>query len=212
MAFEEIKTALAKKPVLAYFNVKLPITLVVDASPVGLGAILLQQQHDGQQKPVAYASKALTDVERRYSQTEKEALAVVWGCEKFHLFLYGKQFTLITDHLPLKYIYSGSRTKFSPRIERWILRLQPYSFNLTHKAGKTNIADPLSRLIAPSSGSSPPTTSHEAEDYIKFTVTSAVPEAITEDEIRQATANDAELQTIMTTINNQAHWKDCPAM
>ena len=77
----------------------------MDASPVGLGAILLQRSK-GTLRPVAYASRTLTDVERRYSQTEKEALAVVWACERFHIYLHGTPFTLYTDHKPLEIIYS----------------------------------------------------------------------------------------------------------
>ena len=75
------------------------------------------------------ASKSLSAVERRYSQTEKEALAVVWAYERFHVFLYGIEFELYTDHKPLETIYS-SRSKPCARIERWILRIQPYKFQV----------------------------------------------------------------------------------
>ncbi|KAK3752963.1 hypothetical protein QZH41_005120, partial [Actinostola sp. cb2023] len=115
---------------MAHYDPAAETHLRVDASPVGLGAILLQCQ-DGVSRPVAYASRTLTDVERRYSQTEKEALAVVWGCEKFHLYLYGTEFTLFTDHKPLEVIYSP-RAKPPARIERWVLRLQPYRFKICH--------------------------------------------------------------------------------
>ena len=78
------------------------------STPVQLGSVLLLQTHDnnGDNAPVSFASRSLTDVERRYSQTEKEALAVVWACEKYHLYLYGHLFHLITYHKPLKFIYS----------------------------------------------------------------------------------------------------------
>ena len=83
---------------MAYFKQDAETHLVVDASPVRLGAILSQKESDGTHKPVYYASRALSDVERRYSKTEREALAIVWACEKFHVFLYGKDFVLVTDH------------------------------------------------------------------------------------------------------------------
>ena len=76
---------------------------------------------------VYYASRSLSEVERRYSQTEKEALALVWACERFHVFLGGTDFSLVTDHKPLEVIY-GKRSKPSARIERWVLRLQQYNF------------------------------------------------------------------------------------
>ena len=79
-AFEELKRRIARHSTLAYFCASAETRLVVDASPVGLGAVLLQRR-DGVFRPVEYASRSLMDVERRYSQTEREALAVVWGCE-----------------------------------------------------------------------------------------------------------------------------------
>lgn len=105
-AFKALKLALASSQTMAYYSQEADTQVIVDASPVGLGVILTQAQADGAYKPVYYASRALTDVERRYSQTEREALAIVWACEKFHVFLYGREFSMITDHKPLEMIYS----------------------------------------------------------------------------------------------------------
>ena len=103
-----MKSSLGNAETLAYFDRNAEETkLVTDASPVGLGAVLTQVQQ-GQERVVAYASRSLTDVERRYSQTEREALGLVWGCERFHVYLYGVDFTLLTDHKPLEVIYSTS--------------------------------------------------------------------------------------------------------
>lgn len=110
---------------MAYFNQDTETPVIVDASSLGLGAIMSQKQSDRTHKPVYYASRALSDVERRYSQTVREALAIVWACEKFHVFLYGKDFVMVTDHKPLETIYSP-KSKPPARIERWALRLQPY--------------------------------------------------------------------------------------
>lgn len=120
------------------------IQLVTDASPVGLGAVLLQIQN-GEKQIISYASRSLTDVEKRYSQTEKEALGIIWVCERFPMYLYGIDFELFTDHKPLEYIYSA-KSKPSARIRRWVLCLQPYRFKVVYIKGKDNIADPLSRL------------------------------------------------------------------
>ena len=86
----------------------------------------------------------LSKVEQRFSQTEKEALGVVFGCEKFHIYLIGIEFELHTDHKPSEVIYHP-KAKPSARIERWVLRLQQYQFKLRHRPGKTNPADVLSR-------------------------------------------------------------------
>ena len=93
-AFESLQKTLTSNSVIAHFNPSTPTQFRVDASPVGLVAILTQT-HGDETRPVAYASRTLTPVERRYSQTEREALAVVWGCERFRLYLYGQPSTSI---------------------------------------------------------------------------------------------------------------------
>ena len=86
-ALRDIKNSLASSTVMTYWKPGADMRLTTDASPVGLGAILEQKQSNGEYKRIAYASRSLTDVERRYSQTEKEGLGIVWGCEKFQLYL-----------------------------------------------------------------------------------------------------------------------------
>ena len=98
-AFRELKKLMTSAETLAYFKNDCKTRVVADAGPTGLGAVLTQLQ-DGQWRVVAYASRNLTAVERRYSQTEKEALALVWACERFHLYMYGREFELETDHKP----------------------------------------------------------------------------------------------------------------
>ena len=94
---------------------------------------------------VAYASRSLSPVEQRYSQTERETLACVWACERFHLYVYGAPFTLITDHKPLVHIFNNPKAKPPARLERWNLRLQPYNFTVRYEPGKMNPADYISR-------------------------------------------------------------------
>lgn len=95
---------------------------------------------------IYYASKSLTGTEKRYCQTEKEALALVWAVETFFINLFGKEFELVTDHKPLKAIRFKPISKPCTRIERWVLRLQSYRFKIKYIRGKYNIADPLSSL------------------------------------------------------------------
>lgn len=164
--------------------------MIVDASPVGLGAVLVQQHTDGD-RIIAYASRSLTEVEKRYSQTEKEGLAIVWGCEHFNLYLLGKEFELITDHRPLEYIYS-TKSRPSARIERWVLRLQPYSFTVKYRSGSKNIADVLSRLLPEGEGKKVESDQQKmAEEYIRFVTDNSVPIALTLDEIEKEAKRDA---------------------
>ena len=104
-AFQELKQMITQAETLAYYQVGCRTRIVADASPVGLGAVLTQLQGDVW-RVIAYASRSLTDVERRYSQTEKEALALVWACERFTIYVSGQHFELETDHKPLERIYS----------------------------------------------------------------------------------------------------------
>ena len=125
----------------AYFNPRLKTEVIIDASPVGLGGLLVQ---DG--KVISYASRALSDVEHRYSQTEREMLGVVWAAEHFQLYLYGSEFTIATDHKPLLGIFNSHKPT-SGRIDRWKLRLIPYNCQLIYRPGKDaeNPADFMSR-------------------------------------------------------------------
>lgn len=95
-AFDSLKKHLADADTLAYFDKNAPTQVITDASPVGLGAVLVQKQND-KYRVVYYASRSLSDTERRYSQTEKEALGIVWACERFHAYLYGMEFELIIN-------------------------------------------------------------------------------------------------------------------
>ena len=133
-AVNELKDALAKAPVTAYFDPVKDTELSVDASPVGLAAILSQKgQETGTSHIVTYASRSLTETEQRYSQTEREALGIVWACEHLHLYIYGKPITVYTDHKPLVSIFGNPSSKPPPRIERCALRLQPYQLTVRYR-------------------------------------------------------------------------------
>ena len=145
-AFEKLKEAVTKTPVLRYYNLKEEVTLQCDASQSGLGATLMQQ---GQ--PVAYASRALTPAETRYAQIEKELLAIVFACDRFDAYVYGRhQVTVETDHKPLEPIFSKLLASPPQRLQRMLMRLQKYNLQVKYKKGKEMLfADTLSRAYLP---------------------------------------------------------------
>ena len=104
--------------------------------------VLLQKQVDDSYRPIAYGRRSLTEV------IEEEALAIVYGCEHFHMYLYGRRFELETNHRPLEHIYKAKPLSkpTSARLERWRIRLQEYDLNVVYRPGTSNSADPLSRL------------------------------------------------------------------
>ena len=148
--FMRTKELLTSADVLTHFDINLPIRLECDASPVGLGAVISHEMPDGSHRPIAYASRTLSKSERNYAQIEKEALALVFGVKKFHDYLYGRPFTLVTDHKPLLTILgpkNGVPTLAAARMQRWALILAAYQYNLLFRSTKEHQnADMLSRL------------------------------------------------------------------
>ena len=193
-AFNQLQLLLTKSPVMQYFDITKETH--VDASPVGLSVILTQKSLLNHSEHVfAYASRAPSEVETRYSQTEKEALAIVWGAEHFHIYLYGSQFTLHTDHTPLQLIYGNPYSNLPLRIQRWFLRLQQYNFSIVNKPGSENPADYLSRH--PIVTSPKPSI---AEEYVVFVSRNDVPKAVSLDEIQASTQADRELCAVREAV------------
>lgn len=143
-AFQRLKKLISTEPVLVLPNLQQEFVLRTDASNSGLGAILLQE-YEGRMWPVAYASRKLLPREKNYSVIEKECLALVWGVQKFSVYLYGRPFKLETDHKPLAYLQTSKN--LNGRLMRWALILQPYVMHFQVIKGSANVgADYLSRL------------------------------------------------------------------
>lgn len=123
-ALDIIRKDVMSAPVLSYLSNERPTRIVADASSVGLGAVLLQFENPDKTNPVviSYANKALSETEKMYGQTEKEALAIVWAIDRFKFYLLGQEFEVETDHRPLENIFKPSSTP-PGRIAKWILRL-----------------------------------------------------------------------------------------
>lgn len=145
-AFETLKSELTTYPVLRLYNPAAETELHTDASSLGLAAILLQKQTFKEWAPVAYFSQTTNQAESRYHSFELEMLAVIRAIERFHIYLYGLDFTVITDCNAL--VHSVNKANLNPRIARWMLRLQNYKFKVAHRAGrKMTHVDALSRLV-----------------------------------------------------------------
>ena len=141
-AFNAVKEAIAKATTLAYYDPMKETTIQVDASSRGLGAVLMQEG-----RPIAFASKSLTETERRYANIEREMLAVVFGCKRFHTYVYASHFTIESDHKPLEMISKKNITCAPPRLQRMLLETQGYDFDIKYRPGKeVMLADGLSRL------------------------------------------------------------------
>lgn len=194
-AFDELKSVLSREPIVSFFDVEKETELIVDASPVGLGAVLVQyDKNDKKRKPyvVAYGSRALTPVEMRYkSQLEREALAVVWACEYFHVYIYGAPVKIVTDHQPLVTLYGNPGAKLPLRLERWGMRLLPYQPVVEYRRGRDNPSDYMSRHPLESEKSRQ--ESLVAEEYINFVVSGSIPKAMTASEVIEATNMDPTL-------------------
>ena len=185
-AFQKTKEAICRDVTLAYFDPKKEVVLEVDASTQGLGAALMQE---GQ--PIAFASKSLTDTERRYANIEREMLAVVYACEKFHAYVYGRAFTVLSDHKPLEMITVKNLGSAPPRLQRFLLRLQGYNMEVKYKPGKEMLlSDAMSRLNPLPAESNEP---HIHIDFVMFSDQKL-------QEIRTATFQDMELCALRDVI------------
>ena len=154
-AFKCAKELLQSSTLLVHYDPKRQLVLTCDASPFGVGAVLAHIMDDGSERPVGYASRSLSQAEKVYSQLDKEALAIVFGVTKFNSYLYGRPFTIYSDHKPLMYLFGehkGIPTMASARVLRWAVTLSAYQYSIRYKPGSEVChADALSRLPIPSS-------------------------------------------------------------
>ena len=202
-AFAEIKKMIATAPILAVFDPKCKIVVSADASDYGMGAVLSQIQN-GKECPVAFTSRTLSPRERTYSVGEKEALACVYACEKWDLYLYGREFMLRTDHSSLTTLLKrGNKGQRPLRINRWYTRLLRYNFDIVYRPGVQNqVADALSRLPLPAETDSVKSKDEMYEEEVIAFVSSLHTEtALSRDEIKTATNADQTLHEVMQYLH-----------
>lgn len=200
-AFERLKEAVTGAGVLALYDPARPVVLSVDASRDALGAVLLQGG-----RPVEYASRTLTDAQRRYAQVEKEMLAIVFACERFHQYVYGQKGVVVeSDHKPLESIFKKPLMSVPARLQRMLMRVQGYDLIVTYVPGKfMYIADMLSRAALPE------LYSDEVHNNVVYQVKMVVENIpISNDKltlIKKETKRDPELHIILSYINSG--WPD----
>eukprot|EP00731_Ephydatia_muelleri_P006003 Em0003g251a len=195
-AFQLAKQSLASSRVLVHYDPTMPLKLAGDASEYGVGAVLSHVCPDGSERPVAFASRTLSSSERNYAQLEKEALSLIFGVRKFHQYLYGRPFTLYTDHKPLTTILgskAGIPTLAAARLQRWALLLSTYQYNIEYRSTACHAnADGLSRLPLQSTG--------EEEDVTAatvFNVAQLESLPVTAEQLRVATGCDQILGKVL---------------
>ena len=190
-AFTRLKQLLAEAPTLVYFDQSKQLVIQCDASNYGLGSALLQ---DG--RPIAYASRALTDAETRYAIIEKKMLAVVFALDKWHQFTYGRPILVYSDHKPLEAITKKPLDRAPKRLQGMLLRALAYGINVKHLEGKKmSLANTMSRALLPA-GKKQPTTEFEAIHAVNHL-------PMREDaiqNIRNATEQDSTLQVLKAVI------------
>ncbi|RXN14561.1 putative protein K02A2.6-like protein [Labeo rohita] len=155
--FKESKALLNSARVLVHYSSDSELILACDASPYGVGAVLSKRRKgESTEKPLGFMSRTLTAAEKRYSQLDKEGLAVIFGIQRFHKYLYGRAFALCTDHKPLINLFNETKAipqMGSPRVQRWAVMLQAYQYNIVYKPGNYHQnADALSSLPIPGEG------------------------------------------------------------
>ena len=144
-AFVLLKESLSEKPILSIYSPELPTELHTDASSHGFGAILLQKQEDGRWHPVFYYSRRTSDAESRYTSYELEFLAIVYAIRRFHVYLHGVSFTIVTDCNAVKYTFA--KIDIKPRVARWVAELQNYDYKIEYRSGNRMAhVDALSRV------------------------------------------------------------------
>ena len=144
-AMTTLKESLMKAPILSFPNFASPFYIFTDASNVGLGAVLMQPDANNKLHPISYASRSLSEVERRYSTTKREALAVLWSLKNFRYLVYGYEVTIYTDHRPLSFLFRKSLPEGA--LGRWAVLTQEYDPKIIYVKGKlNNLADALSRI------------------------------------------------------------------
>ena len=206
-AWQTLKADMTTTPVLQYYDPRKKLKIACDASKTGLGAVLLQCTSENNWLPIAYASRSMSKAERNYATIEKELLAIVWSCERFHAYIYGYAIIIESDHKPLISIRKKPLCNAPARLQKLFLMIQKYDFELVHVPGvKQHLADALSRDHLAISDN---TTENDVEVHvcsIKYNIPVSTEKWKA---IAEATNKDAKLQQVIASLYDNT--LVCPA-
>lgn len=198
-SFVFVKKEMQSDRVLVHYDPSLPVVLATDASPYGVGAVLSHQYPDGTERPLQYASQTLTRTQQRYSQIDKEAYSIIFGIRKFHQYLYGRKFTLITDNKPISQIFSESKglpTMSAMRMQHYAAFLQAFDYKIRHRRSSDHFnADAMSRLPI---SHTDPESEIEEPDVVEVNAIQTLP--LTVDELGAATLSDSSVQELLRAL------------
>lgn len=199
-SFKAVKKRMQENTVLCHFDPKLPIVLATDASAYAVGAVLSHIMPDGTERPIQFASQSLSKTQRKYSQIDKEAYGIIFGVKKFFQFLYGRRFTLQTDHQPLIQIFSPSKSIPSlsaMRMRHYSLYSQSFVYDIKYR-NTTKIhgnADAMSRL---------PCNSESIKEYLEpgdvFEIQQIETLPVTVLDVARETASEIVLANLLSKI------------
>lgn len=196
-AFDKSKQLLQSSEFLVHFDHTKSVVLTCDASAEGVAAVLSHRFEDGQDRPIQFASRVLSKAEQGYPQLEREALAIVFGVERFYNFLFGRKFTLVTDNQPLSVIFGpkvGIPVMAAERLQRWAVKLSGFNYEVECCKSEQNPADFLSRYPAESTSAN----QVDKEQVAYVFSTSCLP--VTSAQVSTATRNDPILAEVMIRL------------
>ena len=203
VAFENLKELVTSSPTLAHFDIDTPIYVTCDASGNALGAVLSQIQ-DGMERPVAFASRASSEAEKKYAVGECVALSCMWACERWHIYLYGRKCILRTDHQALTTLLSANSSGDRPfRLYGWADKLYRYEFTVEYRPGRYNqVADFLFRVKLPRNNSTsrkPAVNQFEDSEMIQMLVTVSN-KTVSQEELEKKSEEDKVFQDVVKYV------------
>uniref|UniRef100_W6NRI4 RNA-directed DNA polymerase n=1 Tax=Haemonchus contortus TaxID=6289 RepID=W6NRI4_HAECO len=208
-AFEKLKAALSSDANLAHYDPQQKIVVAADACDYGVGCVISHRYEDGSEKPIAHASRSLSDAEKKYSQIEKEALGLVFAVKKFHKYLFGRKFLLLTDHKPLLAIFGdkkGVPVYSANRLMRWATILLGYDFDIEYvKTTQFGQVDGLSRLMQKHNVSDEDVVVAAVENDVSRLLKDCIRRLpLTHEHIRDSTAKDSLLKNVKACVKLRA--------
>ena len=204
-AFNKVKQVITQAPVLSFYDSSKPVRLQVDASSKGIGVCCLQNG-----KPIAYASKTLTLTETGYAQIEKEMLAILFGCNRFKHYIYGRRTVVESDCKPIVSIMRKPLNSAPPRLQRMLLQLQDFDLDVIHCRGKDiPLGDALSRNYVTDTF---PDLIEGLDTHVHTVLKSLPISDLKLQEIQTATSKDLQLQTLISVISDgwPSDRRNCP--